>query len=297
MRVGILGTGAMGRYYAKLFASLNPVMVGRQGGSYVLSQGQTRTIITPRFLPWEKAHPSMFDLVILVVKWPAMPIVQTFLQKADSHLLVISLMNGMGQEEALIPPLSPEQLMVGTTTDAISLFNDEETGLPQVRVMAVGRCVVPLIPHPLVPFWQQQLQELGLSDSWKFLSHAALHQERWVKLIQNSIINPLTALANVTNGELPQIPLWTLSQPLLQEARDVAQALGVALPSDLASRVLQLCQKTASNTSSMLQDTKRHRMTEIDAINGYIIHKAHTRGLQAPTHEALTYLIHAIESS
>ncbi len=296
MRLAILGTGAMARYYAKLFASLNPVMVGRQGGSYVLSQDRDRSIVTPEFLHWTVAHSSLFDLVIVAVKWPAMPLVQSFFKDAGSDLLVISLMNGMGQEEALIPPLSPEQLMVGVTTDAVTLDHDDESGLPAARVTAVGHCLMPLIPHPLVPFWQQQLKDLGLWGSWKFLSAEAVRRERWVKLIQNSIINPLTALANVTNGEITRIPLWTLSRSLLEEARKVSHAIGMALPSDLDFRVSQLCQMTASNKSSMLQDIERRRMTEIDAINGYIIRTARTVSLQAPTHEALTQLIHAMET-
>ncbi len=296
IRLGILGTGAMARYYAKLFAGLNPVMVGRQDGSYALSQGREKTIVTPRFLTWTQAHPSMFDLVLLAVKWPAMPLVQAFLQEASPNLLVISLMNGMGQEETLIPPLSSDQLMVGITTTAVTLYYDEEIGLPAARVTAVGSAVLPLLPHPLVPFFQQQLHELGLSESWKFLSSDALYQERWVKLIQNSIINPLTALTHSTNGDLPQTHLWTLSRPLLQEAREVSQALGVALPPNLASRVLQLCQKTSANKSSMLQDIEHHRMTEIDAINGYIVRQAHELKLKAPTHEALIQLIHAMEN-
>ncbi len=294
IRLGILGTGAMARYYAYLFSPLHPIMVGRYSGPFLLVQDGMEYTVNPRVISWSEATPSLFDVVILAVKWPAMPIVRTFLQQASPDLLVISLMNGMGQEEALIPPLTPEQLMVGITTDAVTGYWDKQTTWPAARVSAKGQCFVPTIPHPLWPFWQQQLQTLNIRN-WTVLSPAMIRRERWIKLILNSIINPLTALANVTNGELLKIPLWLTSQPLLNEAQTVSQALGISVGDDLPSRLIELCQATQSNKSSMLQDVERHRPTEIDAINGYLIKMAHQYQVNVPTHRAIIQVIHSMD--
>ncbi|WP_053958467.1 ketopantoate reductase family protein [Sulfobacillus thermosulfidooxidans] len=294
MRLAIIGTGAMARYYAKVFDILDPVMVGRHGGPFLLKQGDQITRMTPRFLSWHDAHVSLFDVIILAVKWPAMPLVKQFLRDARQELLVISLMNGMGQEEALIPPLAPEQLMVGVTTDAVTAYWDNQAQLPAARVSAVGQTILPLLPHPLLPLWQKQLQRLNLTSSWKFFSSQAVLRERWIKLIANSVINPLTALANVTNGDLPQLPLWSLSTALIHEATHVAQAIGLSIDDDLSSRLLQLCQATATNKSSMLQDIEQHKVTEIDAINGYIVRMGHDHAIDVSTHQALVHLIHTL---
>ncbi|WP_051351059.1 ketopantoate reductase family protein [Sulfobacillus thermosulfidooxidans] len=294
MRLAIIGTGAMARYYAKLFDILDPVMVGRHGGPFLLKNGEQKTLVTPRFLPWSDAHAFLFDVVILAVKWPAMPLVREFLQDAPQELLVISTMNGMGQEEALIPPLAPEQLMVGITTDAVTAYWDNQAQLPAARVSAVGQTILPLLPHPFLPLWQKQLQILNLTSSWKFLSAKMVLRERWIKLIANSVINPLTALANVPNGELPRLPLWSLSTALIHEATNVAKTIGLSIDDDLSSRILQLCQATATNKSSMLQDIEQRKVTEIDAINGYIVRIGHNHAIDVSTHQALVHLIHML---
>jgi 2-dehydropantoate 2-reductase len=76
----------------------------------------------------------------------------------------------------------------------------------------------------------------------------------------------------------------------------VAQALGLALTPDPMSRVRQVCQATAANRSSMLQDVLAQRPTEIAAISGQIV--AHGQKLQIPTpvNALLTDLVQALES-
>ena len=77
----------------------------------------------------------------------------------------------------------------------------------------------------------------------------------------------------------------------------MAVALGLALAAEPLSRVRQVCQATAANRSSMLQDVLAQRRTEIEAINGQIV--AHGQQVQVPTpvNALLTNLIKALESS
>ena len=68
------------------------------------------------------------------------------------------------------------------------------------------------------------------------------------------------------------------------------------LAAEPVSRVQQVCQATAGNCSSMLQDVLARRPTEIEAINGQIV--AHGQQLQIPTpvNTLLFNLIKALES-
>ncbi len=59
--------------------------------------------------------------------------------------------------------------------------------------------------------------------------------------------------------------------------------------------VKSLCEKTASNTSSMLADFLNERPTEIDTIVGAIIKKASKKKVELPTLTTLYYLIKAKE--
>ncbi len=291
MRFAILGTGALARLYAGLFRSLHPTLIGRHGGAFVLADAGLEEILDPPFLTWQKASGQPWDVVLIAVKWPAMPTLRIFLEQIAGDALVISLMNGMGQEEALIPPLDPAQLACGMTTDAVTAYWDEAQSLPGARVTAHGDTLVPLMPHPYAPLWQETVTQLALP--WKFVRQELVVHYRWIKLVQNSLINPLTALANVSNGAVLDLPLWGVAAALLDEATKVAHAAGQSLGDNLMSKVTDLAKATATNRSSMVQDVQRHRATEIDAINGYIIAQGQRLGIPAPTHQAVANLIHA----
>ncbi|KAI9801548.1 MAG: hypothetical protein M1825_003227 [Sarcosagium campestre] len=116
-----------------------------------------------------------------------------------------------------------------------------------------------------------------------------LIQVQLEKLIVNSVINPLTVLFNCINGELLKVTkaMHTI-RLLLPETCSVIRSLpelqvipgiNARFSSDRMSDVVSsMIQKTASNTSSMLQDYKAGRPTEIDFINGYIIKRAQQLG-------------------
>ena len=98
----------------------------------------------------------------------------------------------------------------------------------------------------------------------------------WGKLVASAAINPLTALANVRNGEL-------LERPGLR-----ARAGRVALPySDAVAYVESVARATAANRSSMLTDLLAGRPTEIEAISGAVLRRAAAAGVAVPENQRL----------
>jgi len=120
----------------------------------------------------------------------------------------------------------------------------------------------------------------------------------WEKLLINVGINALTAIHDCRNGELLTNKNWrnTLQAAVL-EAAAVAKAKGILLPADPVDKTLAVCNATAANFSSMLQDVRRHRPTEIDAINGAIVRVAEKLSLKVPVNIALTEQVKEIERS
>ncbi|RUM42635.1 MAG: hypothetical protein DSY80_06850 [Desulfocapsa sp.] len=130
----------------------------------------------------------------------------------------------------------------------------------------------------------QRLQKCTLSCSITEDIHARI----WAKLFINVGINGLTALKNCSNGEL----LDTSStrnriKILVREAKAVACAQGIAIFDDPIEATLAVCKNTASNISSMLQDIRKGRPTEIDAINGAVSRIAKEYGIPTPENDAL----------
>ena len=104
---------------------------------------------------------------------------------------------------------------------------------------------------------------------------------QWRKLAVNCVINPLTALLDIPNGQVPTDPRAApLIPALCDESSRVAAADGVELPAaELRATVNEVCRLTASNYNSMRRDLNEGRASEIDYITGYVLARA-----RAPRH-------------
>ncbi|MGC5773776.1 ketopantoate reductase family protein [Paenibacillus pabuli] len=116
------------------------------------------------------------------------------------------------------------------------------------------------------------------------------------KLLINAVINPLTALWRIPNGELiTKNERIVLMRQLYGEAMMIYETSGIVLDVDVWEQILSVCHSTASNTSSMLSDVLNGRQTEVQSINGQIVSMARRCGLRAPMHELLLHLIEGMQ--
>jgi 2-dehydropantoate 2-reductase len=122
------------------------------------------------------------------------------------------------------------------------------------------------------------------------------------KLSINSIINPLTALLNIPNGSLlSNSALSKTSRLLLAEISAVISRLpelqgipGIRArfsPTRLESLYLSVARATAQNSSSMREDIRNSKDTEIDYINGYIVRRGEELGLKCVLNFMLMQLV------
>ncbi|KAI9376253.1 ketopantoate reductase PanE/ApbA C terminal-domain-containing protein [Aspergillus egyptiacus] len=122
------------------------------------------------------------------------------------------------------------------------------------------------------------------------------------KLAMNSIINPLTALLNCRNGDLlynysitrvTRLLLFEISNVIcnLPELQGIPGIESRFSPERLRSMVTQLAQKTAQNHSSMLQDVRARKITEIEYLNGYIVRRGEELGIKCVVNYMLKHLV------
>jgi 2-dehydropantoate 2-reductase len=122
------------------------------------------------------------------------------------------------------------------------------------------------------------------------------------KLAMNAVINPLTALMNCENGELLyNYSLTRVTRLLLHEISSVICALpelqgipGIESrfsPERLRWMVTQLASKTAKNHSSMLQDVRAGKTTEIEYLNGYIVRRGEELGIKCVVNYMMKHLV------
>ncbi|MDQ0493075.1 MULTISPECIES: ketopantoate reductase family protein [Paenibacillus] len=112
------------------------------------------------------------------------------------------------------------------------------------------------------------------------------------KLLINAVINPLTAIWRIRNGELLSDPVRLhMMRKLYDEGIQVYEAHGIHWESGWWDQIMNVCQATAENHSSMLADVLAQSMTEVASINGQLVQMAELAGVTAPTHEVLWQLI------
>lgn len=116
----------------------------------------------------------------------------------------------------------------------------------------------------------------------------------WNKLVVNCVVNPLTAILRVRDGEIITDSLNPVRSEIVSECVAVAKAEGMVLQADLRGKIDRGV-AGYGNFSSMYQDIVRGRKTEIDFLNGKIVELGMKHGIATPVNATLTSLIKYLE--
>ncbi len=126
-------------------------------------------------------------------------------------------------------------------------------------------------------------------------------KDLWAKLLYNCALNPLGALRGVPYGELAESEdTRAIMRAAVYEAFAAMKAEGWSThwrrPGDyLAAFYDEILPPTASHESSMLQDLRAGRRTEIDFLSGAVVRIGMRHGIETPVNAALRDLVLAIE--
>lgn len=206
--------------------------------------------------------------------------------------LVLSLQNGLGNVEAIAGVVPAGQVLGGTTAQGANVV-----GPGQIRHAGTGETVIGELKGPgsraamLAALFQEAGLEARTTDDLTGLI--------WSKVIINIGINALTALTRLQNGKLLDYPgTRAVMAAAVKEAAAVAGALDIRLlyPNP-AERVEAVARATAANVSSMLQDVRARRRTEVDQIQGAVVEAGREKGVPAPVNETLWRLVKTLEAS
>jgi 2-dehydropantoate 2-reductase len=121
----------------------------------------------------------------------------------------------------------------------------------------------------------------------------------WRKLLVNVGINALTAITGLRNGRLIELEETDeLLRLAVSEAVSIANAKGIDLElADPVEHVRDVARMTGKNRSSMLQDVKKKRKTEIEVINGAIVKEGVQLGISTPINKVLYNLVKVREKT
>ena len=109
-----------------------------------------------------------------------------------------------------------------------------------------------------------------------------IRNEIWLKLWGNLSFNPVSVLTEGTLGDLAcDTGTRRAIRAMMEEARPVAEALGVTFAVGIDER-MDMAAKIGAHRTSMLQDVQAGRPTELDALLGVVIELASLVGCHTP---------------
>ncbi len=225
--------------------------------------------------------PADFALV-LVKSYQTRRTARQAAQVLKQNGLALTLQNGMGNLEILGRRVGTDRAALGVTMQAATVIRPghvAHTGAGHTylaRRSTLGEKLTDVA---------QIFNEAGVPSGVVNNLDGLL----WGKLAINAAINPLTALLEIENGQLlSDMRYRELMLAAVQEAAAAASVQTILLPfSDPVKRALDVCQATAHNRSSMLQDLMRSAPTEIDAICGAIVRVGRWFGVRTYVNEFL----------
>ncbi len=299
VRVEILvfGAGAMGSLIGGLLSVHQPVtLVGRREHMEAIAahglkiSGKTVRLVHPDAetrVP-AKARP---ELVIVATKAYDTEAAMAALRRFAGTAVFLTLQNGL--DNADIIARAAKRVVAGTTSHGVTYLRPGEVrhaGVGDTTVGAwhgVGRSEVIRV--------RDVLEESGIPTTVS----DDVRSDLWAKVVVNAAINPIAALAGVTNGELVRDrDLARLLDGVGREALAAARSAGAHLDDEETLRRIRLiARRTAGNRSSMLQDLDRQRRTEIEAITGAVLRAADRGQIDVPLNRALHALVRAREAA
>ncbi len=301
MKVFVLGAGAMGGLFgAKLHAAGHDVWLYdiwqehveaiNADGLIVEEVDGARAIHKPPASSDDPAALAEADLVLVEVKaydtFEALTAVREWLPPAA---FVLSLQNGVGNLEEMRRALPDhERVILGTTAQGSNVV---EAG----HILRTGPGPTE-IGDPRDDAEPERLEEIAAAFRAADVPMTVAPDVMpavWAKLAANAAINPLTALTGLRNGELPGAPgIPEIYTAIVNELVAVMDELGIArIKDDYVAYAEFVMEVTATSYSSMLQDVRNRRRTEIEAINGAVARFGAEVGVDAPVNQMIAALV------
>ncbi|WP_027408236.1 2-dehydropantoate 2-reductase [Anoxybacteroides tepidamans] len=289
MKIGIVGGGAIGLLIAAYLCDRHDVTIytRRRSQAALLKQEKLRLIKADceRVIPVRAVQIDQEDIkadvVFITVKQYDLADVIERCQQWPEEATLVFLQNGMGHIR-LLSALKQRNIAVGVVEHGALKHDDrtvEHTGIGKINVSLFNGyfgLLKQLLDDPIPDF------SINCENNWQGMLTK--------KLIVNAVVNPLTAILRVRNGELLRVAEYKKMMRMLFS--EICTVLTLHDKKEAWDHILSICEKTANNRSSMLSDLEQGRKTEVDAILGYVVDQGEERNIPTPL---CRFLFHAVK--
>src|SRR6266404_9754485 len=300
LRIGLVGSGAIGTYYgAKLAHAGSDVRFLMRGdlgevlrnGIFVRGEGENFRVAP---INWYNSTKEIgpCDLVIVAVKATSnRDLVDLVPPLFHERTILLTLQNGLGNEEFLAEHFGAERILGGLCFIAVDRHSKTEVERYDYGFVILGEFGRPAQPrtHEVGAEFTRGGVKCSVRDD--------IALERWRKLIWNIPFNGLSIVAGGidTAAIVGDKHLRQLTRALMNEVIAAANKCGHALPGDAWSEHMKRSDKMAGYKPSTLQDWETGKPLEIEAIWGEPVRRAAAAGAKMPRTEMIYELLKQLE--
>jgi len=307
----VMGAGSIGSVVGGFLARAghDVTLVGRQphmaaihsGGLYIDGiWGEHHITGLRTATTCEQLHGQTFNLIILSVKsYDTEQAIAEVAPLLAPDGLVISFQNGLGNVETIAARVGPERTLGGMV-----IFGARVNKPGHVTVTVYANEVH--IGSPTGTVARDRVDEAAAminASGVPTLATDEIEKHIWGKILYNCALNPLSAILNVSYGELAAEPdTRQIMNNVVEEVFAVANARGTELFWDKPEEFLKvfydvLIPPTSAHYASMLEDLKRGGKTEIESLNGAIVRYGSEANVECPVNDVLSNLIRVMEQA
>jgi len=297
-QIMIVGAGSVGGFFGAHLAKNNPNVsfllrprtceAVRKNGLTIRSAAGTFTV-RPKVSSDPRELPTP-DLIILGVKTYDLDEVMDQLEPVlTEKTVILTLQNGVDTEDRILARVHRDCVVGGAAFIYSKIVEPGVIEHYKRGAVAVGE----MMGHQservqaIVALFKQADIQCQLSED--------IRKSKWEKMCWNCVFNPITVLINDRVAKALDHPeMMGVIRQIVGEVAAVAASLKVPLAPDMAEKTVQVTQTIRDIHTSMYDDWKAGRPTEIDSLNGYIVRKGRELGIPTPVNEALTAMVKAV---
>ena len=235
------------------------------------------------------------DLVLILTKYnQTEEALQTALSVIGENTLVMSVQNGLANFDIIEKYVGRDRMIIGCTISATTITGpgearDDDKAYSYIQALGeTGETMISEIKTTL------ERGGMGVEVSKN------IYKEIWQKLSFNAAMNPITGITRLVPGRLGELGAQTATW-IAEEVALVAEAEGVMIDKDFRLNMFRRLtsgeEADMTHLTSMLQDVIKERKTEVDAICGAVVERAHKHGIKIPHLETAYNLMKIIEAN
>ncbi len=305
MKILFAGAGAMGaRFGWMLSQSGNEVVFADNWKEHVdaINEQGLKIIVDKKDLgnykikaTSPKAVEGSFDVIFVFTKAMQLDqMMQDILHVIHPKTRIICLLNGLGNVEVIEKYIPKSQIFLGVTVWSSGLGGPgvvDATGSGAIELQQMDKTDDPFNADMLDTFNRAGLGAVYSDD---------VLQSVWHKVGLNCVLNSYCTLIDCNIAQFGDYKdSEVLVDYVVDEVVAVGHAEGVNVLKDvIVSKIHAVYDPTKAGLHypSLYQDMAKHRLTEIDYLNGAIARLGKKHGISTPACDLITHMIHAKES-